>query len=192
MEKTIRYEIEVIDKDGKSAKGYLAPLRFLVCEAALGYAMLPKPKMISAGEILINSLWVKGSPRLQEKGDLYLDACIRASNIVRLLGASRPDPEKEVYVLKRNKATFKCDLSNPIDRDTLEDAIGLSAPNEGNPLLLSAGKAIVEHCWVSGDKEIGERVEGGRFKVNDEELFTNLCYSAYSKIEVRQSGLKKV
>ena len=73
MTKETRYEIEV-----GGAKGYLAPLLFPVAEAAMGNIFQAVPKYLTAGGIVLNSLWVRGSKKLQEGGEDYDEACLQA------------------------------------------------------------------------------------------------------------------
>ena len=200
MQKIERYEIKVTDKEGKSAIGFLEPLRFLVTDIAYGFTVLKYPKFITAGEILIKNLWVKGSPRLQEKGDLYVDACIQASHILKsfdveiegdVYSVFRNEPDKSAKVKAGStppiiRKKYTCNLSGKLGREALEVALGLTAPTQGNSRCLEAGKIIVKECWVSGDEEL----QPGNPK-SDEELQVMLFMFAYNKIDIRAGEIKK-
>lgn len=175
--KEVRYEIEV-----EGAKGYLAPLTFHVAEAALGYTFRQFPKMITAGEIIINSLLVDGSPKFKtDKNSAFFSrACMEAYKILEMLAYEISEDDKIIVELKGKK--YSCQLSKEIARDTLEDALGLIRPNAGNPMPLTAGKMILTSCWIEGDEEI---------KTNDE-LLVPVCLAAYYRIEQKEASLKKL
>jgi len=78
VQKEIRYEIEV-----EGAKGFLAPLTFPVAEASLGFMFKQFPKKISAGEIVLNSLFLHGSPKYKNSkpdSPWFVKASLEASN----------------------------------------------------------------------------------------------------------------
>jgi hypothetical protein len=180
--KEIRYHIEV-----EGAKGFLAPLSFPVAEAALGFVFQERPKYLSAGEIVINSLWVKGSPTLQAKGEHFDQACLQAYATIQGIEykvdgdeISIPYKEKKdgVYIPK----TFKCKINEKIKRETLEDCLSLMMPNVGNPRPLTAGRMIVFENWISGDEEIKE----------NDELLIAASLACYYVLKLKQSSIKKV
>lgn len=188
----IRYEIEVNDAEGKPVKCFLNQLTFPVAEAAFGYTYLARPKFITAGEILLNSLWAKGSPRCAKGGDLNKEAALKANAALRTLDGERdgdtilvrrteidkkPGKNKGKPIIK----TYKCKLKE-IDRDTLEDAMGFAMPNVGNPMVLTAGRLILFNSWLEGDEEIKK----------DEELLISACLVAYQLIDLKTATIKKV
>lgn len=183
MSKTIRYELEV-----EGAKGFLAPLSFPVAEAALGYIFAPKPKYLTSGAIVINSLWVKGSKKLQEGGDSYDEACLQAYAVVNALEYSFEDNEISIpHRVKDDKGnyipkTFKCKIREKVERETLEECLSLIMPTIGNPRPLTAGMAILLKNWESGDEEIKK----------DDELLIVACLACYYILKFKTSKLKKV
>ena len=183
--KETRFEIEV-----GGAKGFLAPLTFPVVEAALGYTFAEIPKYLTAGAIILKSLWLRGSKSLQENGVNYDEACFQAYSAVRgikytfednviTIPFKRENPKKKGEFLPHD---FKCTLKENLDRDTLEETLGLILPNGGNPRPLTAGKMILEKNWESGDKEI---------KTNGE-LLIAASLACYYLIKFKGGTLKKV
>jgi hypothetical protein len=183
MSNKIRYEIEV-----GGAKGYLAPLSFPVAEAAMGFVLQEIPRYLSAGEIILNSLWVRGSKKLQSKGEDFDEACLQAYAII----------DGVEYIFKDNIITipytgigkdgkqftknYKCEIKGEIDRDTLELCLGLIRPNSGKPKPLTAGKEILLKNWISGDKEVQ----------NNDELLIAACTACFYLVNMKGSKLKKV
>jgi hypothetical protein len=176
--KEVRYEIEV-----EGAKAFLAPLTFPVAEASLGFTFRQFPKKISAGEIILNSLYSHGSPKYKNtKPDSpwFVKACLEAVKILDLLAYKITDDDR-IEVEFKGK-TYSCKLSEEIPRDTLEDALGLLTPNAGNSMPLTAGKLILNACWLEGDEEI---------KTNHE-LLIPVCLAVYYRINKAESSLKKL
>jgi hypothetical protein len=179
----IRYEIEV-----EGAKGFLAPLSFPVAEAALGFIFSEKPKYLTAGAIILNSLWVRGSETLKEGGENYDAACMQAYATVNGLGYSHEDGVISIPHFKTDKEgnktpkVYKCELGDKLNRETLEDCLSLIMPNVGNPLPLTAGKMALLDNWKSGDKEIK----------TDPELLICACLACYYLIQLKTSSIKKV
>lgn len=182
--KEIRYQLEV-----EGVKAFLAPLTFPVAEAALGSVFCAEPKYISAGEIILNSLWVKGSAKLKdEKGDYFIEACMQAyatidsieytfeNNIVSIPYTSKDKQGKTFTKI------YKCEIKEKINRDTMEKCLSLLRPNGGNPRPLSAGLLILEQNWVNGDEEI---------KTNDE-LKIAACTACYYLVNMKTASLKKL
>lgn len=187
MAKEVRYEIEV-----EGAKGYLAPLSFPVAEAALGYIFAQTPRYLTAGGIIINSLFVKGSPSLKEGGAHYDDACLQAYATVNSLTYVYKDGQitipyrekvegKDGVMIYRPK-NFRCKINDKVKRETLEDCLGLIMPNIGNPKPLTAGKALLNENWIEGDEEI---------KTNDELLIV-ACLACFFILKHKQGSIKKV
>ena len=183
MSKIIRYELEV-----EGAKGFLAPLSFPIAEAALGYIFAPKPRYLTAGAIIINSLWVKGSKSLQENGEHFDAACLQAYGVVNGLDYHFEDNKITIPHFKTDKEgnrspkTFECTLKENIDRNVLEDFYSLIMPNIGNPKPLTAGMGILFSNWESGDPEIKE----------NDELLVVACLACYFILKQKTSKLKKV
>jgi len=173
----IRYELEM-----EGAKCNLAPLSFHVAEAALGFTFRQFPKMLQAGEILINSLWVSGSPRFKNNKDSFFfsRACLEAYKIIEMMEYRTTD--ETITVFGKHGKEFTCKLNKEIPRDVLEDALGLIKPNAGNPYPLTAGKMILEACWIEGAEEIK----------TDDELLVPACLAAYYRIERKEASLKKL
>lgn len=183
MSKDIRYSLEV-----GAAKGYLAALSFPVVEAAMGNVFQPVPRYLTAGAIIINSLWVKGSKKLQEKGEDFDEACIQAYSAVEGIEYTFTDNVISIPYTGKDKQgktftkVYKCEVKGQIERETLETALGLIRPNVGLPKPLTAGKEILLKNWVSGDEEI---------KTNDE-LLIAACTACYYLVNMKGSRLKKV
>lgn len=179
MSKKVRYELEV---DG--AKGFLAPITFPVAEASLGYIFAEIPKYLAAGGILINSLWVRGSKKLKEGGEDYDEACLQASSMLREIPFEKDgDTIKIPYTDSEGKSKiYTCQIKDKIQRETLEECLGLILPNTGNPKPLTAGKKILFENWIDGDKEIKE----------NDELLIAACLSCYHLVRFKGSKLKKV
>lgn len=183
MTKTTRYEIEV-----GGAKGYLAPLSFPVAEAAMGNIFQEIPRYLTAGEIILNSLWIRGSKKLQDGGEDFDEACLQAYAALDAVEYTFKDNKIEIPYTGKGKdgkvftKIYKCELKEKIDRGTLEIALGLIRPTVGLPRPLTAGKEILLKNWVSGDKEI---------KTNDE-LLIAACTACYYLVNMKGSTLKKV
>lgn len=183
MSKETRYELEV-----GGAKGYLAPLLFPVAEAAMGNIFQAVPKYLTAGAIILNSLWIRGSKRLQEKGEDYDEACLQAYAAVESIEYTFADNKIEIPYTGKGKdgkpftKIYRCELKEKIDRETLETALGLIRPNMGLPKPLTAGREILLKNWISGDEEI---------KTNDE-LLIAACTACYYLVNMKGSRLKKV
>jgi hypothetical protein len=179
----IRYEIEV-----GGAKGFLAPLLFPVAEAAMGNIFQAVPRYLSAGAIILNSLWVKGSKSLQQGGDNYDEACLQAYAVVEGIEYTFTDNKIEIPYTGKDKngkvftKIYKCELNEKIDRDTLETALGLIRPNVGLPKPLTAGKEILLKNWISGDDEIKQI----------DEVLVAACTACYYLVQMKGSKLKKV
>lgn len=178
-----RYEIEV-----GGAKGYLAPLSFPVAEAAMGNIFQAVPRYLTAGGIILNSLWVRGSKKLQEKGEDYDEACLQAYAAVESIEYTFADNKIEIPYTGKDKdgktftKVYKCEIKGQLERETLETALGLIRPNIGLPKPLTAGKEILFKNWVSGDDEI---------KTNDE-LLIAACTACYYLVKMKGASLKKV
>jgi hypothetical protein len=187
MSKEIRYELEV-----EGAKCYLAPLSFPVAEAALGFIFSASPRYLTAGGIVINSLFIKGSAKLKENGEHYDEACLQAYATVNSLSYVYKEGQitiphqvkekgkdgKEFYKPK----DFKCKISEKVARETLENCLGLIMPNIGNPKPLTAGRALLLENWIEGDEEI---------KTNDELLIV-ACLACFFILKHKQGSIKKV
>lgn len=183
MKKEIRYELEV-----GGAKAYLAPLSFPVVEAALGFIFKPLPKYLTAGAVIINSLWVKGSPKLKEGGEDFNEACKQAYSAVESIEYSYKDGKIEIPYTGKDKQgkaftkIYKCTITEKIDRDTLELCMGLIRPHVGNSKALTAGLNILEKNWVDGDDEI----------MKIDELKIAASTACYHLVNMKGSSLKKV
>lgn len=187
MSKEIRYEIEV-----EGAKGFLAPLSFPVAEAALGYIFAQTPRYLTAGGIIINSLFVKGSAKLKEGGEHYDEACLQAYATVNSLSyvfkdgvisipyqEKKKDKEGNTFYAPKD---YKCTIAEKVKRETLEACLGLIMPNVGNPKPLTAGRALLSENWIEGDEEI---------KTNDELLIV-ACLACFFILKHKQGSIKKV
>lgn len=178
-----RFEIEV-----EGAKGYLAPLSFAVAEVALGYLYAQSPRYLDAGEVVIKSLWVRGSKTLQEKGEHYDAACLQASKVPSSIDYTLKDGVISIphfEVLKdgsRVPKTYTCKIKDEISRNALQDCLGLIAPTQGNPKPLTAGKIMLDEAWVEGDKEIKK----------NEELLVAACLACYYLVKIKSGNLKKL
>ncbi|QCW20334.1 hypothetical protein [Flavobacterium phage FPSV-S1] len=172
-EQKIRFELEV-----GGAKAFLAPLTFAVAEAALGLTMTAKPKFLTAGEIIINSLWIRGSKTLQSGGVNFNEACMKAYGCIDTIQYKYKDGNITISLEGKE---YNCKIGE-IKREALEEAIGLIRPYVGNPRPLTAGKTILLESWVSGDEEI---------KTKDE-LLIPACLAAYYLINFKGANLKKV
>ena len=188
MSKEIRYELEV-----EGAKAFLAPLSFPVAEAALGYIFASAPRYLTAGGIIINSLFIKGSKKLQEGGEHYDDACLSAYAAVNSLSYTYTGGEIQIPTKEKQKGkdgqpdfykdvVYKCKINEKVDRETLENCLGLIMPNIGNPKPLTAGKMLLDKNWLEGDKEV---------KTNQEVLIV-ACLACFFVLKHKDSSIKKV
>ena len=85
-----KYKIEVEDENGEIKVGYLKKLSRTALETALGY-MMPiggTPKIITAGEIILNACWVGGDEEIRKNEDLLVEACMQAVQLVERKEAS--------------------------------------------------------------------------------------------------------
>lgn len=173
-----RYELEV-----GGAKAYLAPLSFPVAEAAMGNIFQARPKYLTAGAIILNSLWVRGSAKLKEGGEDYDEACLQAYGVIDGIEYVFKDNTIEIpFTDAKGTKIYKCTISDKIQRETLETALGLIRANIGLPKPLTAGKEILLKNWVEGDEEIKEI----------DELLIAACTACYYLINLKGSRLKKV
>lgn len=183
--KETRYELEV-----GGAKAYLAPLSFPVAEAAMGNIFQQVPKYLTAGGIILNSLWVRGSAKLKEGGEDYDEACLQAYSTIETIAYKFADNKIEIPYTGKDKngkvftKVYKCEIKGKIDRETLETALGLIRPNVGLPKPLTAGLEILTENWVSGDEEIKDG--------SNDELLIAACTACYYLVNMKGSKLKKV
>lgn len=182
--KTIeRFEIEV-----NGAKGYLAPLTFAVAEAALGFYFAARPKYLTAGGIILDSLWVRGSKELKKGGQYYDEACLQVYNVINGLDYELKDGVLKIphyEVLKDGKKApkiYTCKIKESIERDTLEECLGLIMPTIGNAQPLTAGKLMLKEAWIEGDEEIKK----------NEELLVSACLACYYLVKLKGGTLKKL
>lgn len=174
----VRYEIEV-----KGAKGYLSPLTFVVADEALSAVFLPRPKYFTAGGILVDRLWVRGSDTLKKNGANYDEACLYASRIVNTLSQTYEMLEGKFTTTIEDKIFFY-DLQEEIDREVLEEAFGILAPNDGVSKPLSAGFEILKNN-VKDKKQLTEILK-------NEELRVRMSYACYELMKFKGGGLKNV
>lgn len=168
----------IVESNG--AKGFLAPLTFAVAEAALGFTFRANPKYLTAGNIILNSLWLRGSKELQENGKEWNGACWQAYGALEQLKYEYNDDENTITVEKEGKK-YTCKLGE-IDRDIMEEAIGLIRPYAGNPRPLTAGRKVLNNSWVSGDEAIK----------TDDELLIPVCMAAMRLVQFKEGSIKNV
>ena len=68
------------------------------------------------------------------------------------------------------------------NRTTIENALGLAMPIQGNPQFVRAGEIVLLNCWIDGDDEI---------KTNDE-LLVPAAMQAFQIIKSKTAVLKKI
>ena len=74
-------------KPAPSFSCYLKKANRGVLEAALSFVQPgagQKPKIIKAGELLLNSCWVAGDPEIKERDDLLVAACFEAYELIEI------------------------------------------------------------------------------------------------------------
>ncbi len=78
----------VLEIEGK--KCYLKSITRPVMEQALGLIMplTGTPKMITAGELILNSCWVGGEEEIKTDPVLYVDACLNAVQLIERKSSS--------------------------------------------------------------------------------------------------------
>lgn len=72
----------VLEIEGK--KCYLKAITRPVMEQALGLIMplTGSPKMITAGELILNACWIDGDAEIKSDPELYVDACLNAVQLI--------------------------------------------------------------------------------------------------------------
>ena len=180
-EKKRRYELEA-----GGAKGYLAPLSFPAANAAMGYLFLARPKMLTAGGLLIKSLWVRGSKTLQEGGENYDEACLYAAGILKKLEQyfRLEDGSFDIWIEGKQ---YKYEFKKNVDREVLEDALGIMTPNVGQPEPLTAGFEILKANLIDDDKKTKLK----EILANDE-LKVYASYACYKLMNFKGGQLKKI
>jgi len=65
-------------------KCYLKSITRPVMEQALGFVMplTGSPKLITAGEMILNACWLDGDPEIRSNEDLYCEACLNAVQLI--------------------------------------------------------------------------------------------------------------
>lgn len=179
--KKVRYEIEI-----QGAKGFLAPLSFPAANAAMSLMFLPRPKMLSAGAILIKSLWVRGSKKLQEGGEHFDSACMQAAGILRQLHINYRflDGKFDTHI---EGEKFEYEFKKDIDREVLEEALGIMAPNSGNSEPLTAGFEILKANLIDDDKKTKLKEV-----LANSELRVYLSYACYELMNIKEGQIKKI
>jgi hypothetical protein len=78
----------VLEIEGK--KCYLKAITRPVMEQALGLIMplTGSPKMITAGEMILNSCWISGDDEIKTDPELYVDACLNAVQLIERKASS--------------------------------------------------------------------------------------------------------
>lgn len=178
-----RYVLEI-----GGAKAFLAPLTFAVADAALGKVFAAEPKYLSAGAIVINTLWVRGSAKLKQGGEDFDEACMQAFSAVESLEFNINEGEISVPYTSLDKngkqvtKIYSCRIKERISRETLEECLGLIRPTLGAAKPLTAGLRILTENWIDGDKEIKD----------NEELLIAACTACYHLIKMKGATLKKL
>ena len=80
-----KFELNV---EGKIA--YLKPVPRHVLETAMGLIMPTHgaPKLITAGEVILNACWVSGDEEIKKNEDLLVEACLQAVSLIERKEAS--------------------------------------------------------------------------------------------------------
>ena len=62
----------------------MKPISRVVMEQALGLIMpiTGSPRLITAGEMILNSCWIDGDAEIRENEDLYCEACLNAVSLI--------------------------------------------------------------------------------------------------------------
>ena len=72
----------VLEIEGKTA--YLKPISRATMEVAMGLIMPThgNPKLITAGEVILNSCWISGDEEIRKDEDLLIEACLQAVALI--------------------------------------------------------------------------------------------------------------
>jgi len=74
-----KFELEI-----EGLKCYLKGISRPVMEQALGLIMPTSgaPRLITAGELILNSCWVGGDEEIRKNDDLLMEACLKAVELI--------------------------------------------------------------------------------------------------------------
>lgn len=83
MSKTAKHELSVFDDDGKEYKCQLSDVDRNTLEIVIGLIMptTGSPKLITAGEMILNTCWVSGDDEIKNNEQLKIAACLSAIKI---------------------------------------------------------------------------------------------------------------
>ena len=74
-----KFELEIEEK-----KCYLKGITRPVMEQALGLIMPTSgaPRLVTAGEMILNACWVGGDEEIKKDEDLFIEACLKAVELI--------------------------------------------------------------------------------------------------------------
>lgn len=83
--KGAKFELNI---EGRIA--YLKPINRVVMETALGLIMpiSGSPKLITAGELILNACWIEGDEEIKKDEDLFCEACLQAVSLIERKNAT--------------------------------------------------------------------------------------------------------
>lgn len=83
--KGAKFELEI-----EGYKAYLKPINRVVMETALGLIMpiSGTPKLITAGELILNACWIEGDEEIKKDEDLFCEACLQAVSLIERKNAT--------------------------------------------------------------------------------------------------------
>lgn len=78
----------VLEVEGK--KAYLKAISRATLETAMGLIMPThgNPRLITAGEIILNSCWISGDEDIKKDEELLVEACLQAVSLIERKEAS--------------------------------------------------------------------------------------------------------
>ena len=71
--KGAKFELTIEGPEGQEYKAYLKPINRVIMETALGLIMpiSGTPKLITAGELILNACWIEGAVEIKNDEDLF-------------------------------------------------------------------------------------------------------------------------
>lgn len=74
-----KFELEI-----EGRKAYLKSVPRAVLETAMGLIMPTHgaPKLITAGEVILNACWISGDEEIRKDNDLLVEACLQSVAII--------------------------------------------------------------------------------------------------------------
>lgn len=88
--KGAKFELTIEGLEGQEFKAYLKPINRVIMETALGLIMpiSGTPKLITAGELILNACWLEGDDEIKKDEDLFCEACLQAVSLIERKNAT--------------------------------------------------------------------------------------------------------